>query len=245
MIGEGITDLGSVLEHPDRLTPHSRLYAHFAFQRQGAALTERFAGINAELREGHPLGFTCFRNLYPEADRHPGIIILEHGFQTLVSHGCKRANRGSSPHHHRCVIQIPRITFTDGAPRLHCVVHGWTILSKRTMGIRSSPEKLADRPANARPFAHGKIPPGRRKLRLDRARSRVAPHPPLAPGSSYRFVCLIQGCSRACCSWLWFHIREQPRGVNDDEIRQNTASEDAGRRETGGFDAVFEVTWRA
>lgn len=85
MIGEGIADLGCVLEHPDRLTQHSRLYAHFAFQRQGAALTERFAGINAELREGHPLGLTCFGNLYPEADRHPGIIILQHGFQTLLA----------------------------------------------------------------------------------------------------------------------------------------------------------------
>ncbi|MGH8659711.1 MAG: hypothetical protein ACREV4_14870, partial [Gammaproteobacteria bacterium] len=85
MIGEGCVDLGCVLEHPDRLSPHSRLYAHFAFQRQGAALTERFASINAELRAGHPLGLTCFGNLYPEAQRHPGLIILEHGFQTLLA----------------------------------------------------------------------------------------------------------------------------------------------------------------
>ncbi len=84
MIGEGCADLGCVLEHPDRLTPHSRLYAYFAFQRQGAALTERFAEVNTELREGHPVGLSCFHNLYPDAERHPGIIVLEDGFQTLL-----------------------------------------------------------------------------------------------------------------------------------------------------------------
>jgi phosphoglycolate phosphatase-like HAD superfamily hydrolase len=84
MIGEGCADLGCVLEHPEQLTPDSRLYARFAFQKQGAALTEQFADINAVLRDGHPLGLRCFDDLYPNAAQHPGIIVLEQGFQTLL-----------------------------------------------------------------------------------------------------------------------------------------------------------------
>jgi phosphoglycolate phosphatase-like HAD superfamily hydrolase len=84
MIGEGCMDLGCVLDHPERLTSDSRLYARFAFQKQGAALTERFADINAVLREGHPLGLRCFDERYPTAAEQPGIIVLEQGFETLL-----------------------------------------------------------------------------------------------------------------------------------------------------------------
>ncbi len=83
MIGEGCADLGCVLEHATELTPDSRLYARFAFQKQGAVATEAYAATNALLRHGSPLGLSSFDNRYPTAGQHPGIIILEHGFTTL------------------------------------------------------------------------------------------------------------------------------------------------------------------
>ncbi len=84
MIGEGSTDIGCVLEDASHLDATSRLYAHFAFQRQGAAMTERYAAINDVLREGHPLGLACFERHYPHAQNHPGVVVLDQGFQTLL-----------------------------------------------------------------------------------------------------------------------------------------------------------------
>jgi phosphoglycolate phosphatase-like HAD superfamily hydrolase len=84
MIGEGSKDMGCVLEDPSHLDATSRLYARFAFQRQGAAMTERYATINDVLREDHPLGLTCFERRYPRAEDHPGVVVLDHGFETLL-----------------------------------------------------------------------------------------------------------------------------------------------------------------
>ena len=84
MIGESSTDMGCVLEDPRHLDATSRLYARFAFQRQGAAMTERYAAINDVLREGHPLGLACFETHYPHAADHPGVVVLDHGFETLL-----------------------------------------------------------------------------------------------------------------------------------------------------------------
>jgi hypothetical protein len=84
VIGEGSADMGCVLKHPGRLDSDSRLHAYFGFQRQGAAATEPCAAINDLLRSGHPLGLSSFEKLYPQAEKHPGVIILEHGFETLL-----------------------------------------------------------------------------------------------------------------------------------------------------------------
>lgn len=83
LIGEGIGDLGSALYDPESLNEHSRFYCRFAFQQAGAAATEPHAQFNQVIRENHPLGLNSFAAKYPAAPTHPGVLVLENGFESL------------------------------------------------------------------------------------------------------------------------------------------------------------------
>ncbi|NDA63746.1 MAG: hypothetical protein EBX50_17205, partial [Chitinophagia bacterium] len=82
-IGEGLADLGCVIDDSTILNQFSKFHARFAFQLAGAEATEFNAGMNEKLRAGHPIGVSHFNRCYPQALEHAGVAPLRDGFNTL------------------------------------------------------------------------------------------------------------------------------------------------------------------